>query len=270
LALINVQNYLAENNVAGAIAIIETLIKSLEQHPEKRFMPGLVALIAGLYTMQSRNEKAKAELEAASNYWRSTTSPDPAGLIAAGTAALATGNPQDQTTAAAIFSELVSNYPNPLSNAGYVASHPTKQLQSEVSQLTPVKTLLKDINVDKLLESGVALPPAKKRSLDEALKSKASQQAPRKKRKIRLPKGEIDPDKKPDPERWLPLRDRSTYKPKGKKDKKRQRDLTQGGFSTEREEDTEMIGGNSVTKVTPAQASAAAKNKNKKKGKGKK
>lgn len=34
-----------------------------------------------------------------------------------------------------------------------------------------------------------------------------------KKRKIRLPKHH-DPNVKPDPERWLPRRDRSTYRPK--------------------------------------------------------
>ncbi|KAF3938156.1 hypothetical protein ABW19_dt0200558 [Dactylella cylindrospora] len=264
IAFINIQNYLKENNVTSAVAVVETLLKDLENEPEKRYMPGLVGVVAGLYTLQGRNAKVKAELENASAYWRSTTSPDPAILLATGTAGLASSNLQDRATAASIFESLIASNPSPLSNAGYIASHPAEDIPSKVSLLTPIPTLLKGINIDSLLESGVAAPPTKKRALES---TKAKTQAPaRKKRKIRLPKGGIDPNKKPDPERWLPLRDRSTYKPKGKKDKKKARDLTQGGIVTDKDGDTEMIGGNAVTKVAPAQASAAAKNKNKKKG----
>lgn len=32
-----------------------------------------------------------------------------------------------------------------------------------------------------------------------------------------------------DPERWLPLKDRTSYRPKGKKGKKKALDATQGG-----------------------------------------
>lgn len=36
-----------------------------------------------------------------------------------------------------------------------------------------------------------------------------------------------------DPERWLPLKDRSSYRPKGKKGKKKALDATQGGVVRE-------------------------------------
>ncbi|KAK6341257.1 Signal recognition particle core component [Orbilia brochopaga] len=263
IAFINVQNYLKENNVTSAVAVIETLLKELENEPEKRYMPGLVGVVASLYTLQGRKQKVKAELESASIYWRSATNPDPAILLATGTAGLASANLQDRTTAASIFESLVGSNPTPLSNAGYIASHPAEDMPSKIAQLTPIPTLLKGISIDNLLSAGVATPPTKKRPLEPA--STKTQVKPRKKRKIRLPKGGIDPTKKPDPERWLPLRDRSTYKPKGKKDKKKARDLTQGGIVADKDGDTEMIGGNTVTKVAP-QASAAAKNKGKKKG----
>ncbi|KAF3289635.1 Signal recognition particle core component [Orbilia oligospora] len=263
IAFINAQNYLKENNVTSAVAVIETLLKDLENEPEKRWLPGLVGVVAGLYTLQGRNTKVKAELENASAYWRSTTHPDPAVLLATGTAQLNSSNLQDRTMAASIFESLAASNPSPLSNAGYIASHPAEDMPSKIAQLTPLNTLLKDINVNALLDSGVAAPPTKKRSLDEAVSK--PQIKSRKKRKIRLPKGGIDPNKKPDPERWLPLRDRSTYKPKGRKDKKKARDLTQGGVVTDKDGDTEMIGGNTVTKVAPSQ-STASKNKGKKKG----
>ncbi|KAF3906487.1 hypothetical protein ABW20_dc0106589 [Dactylellina cionopaga] len=261
VAFLNVQNYLKENNVIGAVAVIETLLKELEGEPEKRYMPGLVGVVAGLYTLQGRKAKVKAELENATAYWRSTTSPDPAILLATGTAELSSSNLQDRTTAASIFESLAASHPTPLSNAGYIASHPAEDMPSKIAQLTPISTLLKGVNVSSLLESGVAAPPTKKRPLEEAPKTQIKS---RKKRKIRLPKGGIDPNKKPDPERWLPLRDRSTYKPKGKKDKRKARDLTQGGVVNDKDGDAEMIGGNTVTKVVP-QASAVVKSKNKKK-----
>lgn len=40
-----------------------------------------------------------------------------------------------------------------------------------------------------------------------------------KKRKIRLPK-RYDPKVQPDPERWLPRRERSTYRPKKQRDRR--------------------------------------------------
>ncbi|KAJ6263230.1 Signal recognition particle subunit [Drechslerella dactyloides] len=263
IAFINVQNYLKENNVTSAVAVVETLLKELENEPEKRYMPGLVGVIAGLYTLQGRKTKVKAELERASVYWRSTTDPDPAILLATGTAELASSNLQDRTMAASIFESLLGSNPTPLSNAGYIASHPAEDMPSKIAQLTPIPTLLKGVSIDNLLSAGVAAPPTKKRPLEST--SSKPQVKPRKKRKIRLPKGGIDPTKKPDPERWLPLRDRSTYKPKGKKDKKRAKDLTQGGVVADKDGDTEMIGGNTVTKVVP-QTNPVAKNKGKKKG----
>ena len=67
-----------------------------------------------------------------------------------------------------------------------------------------------------------------------------------------------------DPERWLPLRDRSSYRPKGKKGKKKAADLTQGGVVKEEPESLELAGGAGTVKV---EKSVPGKSKNKKKGK---
>ena len=69
-----------------------------------------------------------------------------------------------------------------------------------------------------------------------------------------------------DPERWLPLRDRSSYRPKGKKGKKKATDNTQGGFVRE-EETLELAGGAGSVKVEKAPAQSSSNNKKKKKGK---
>ena len=107
--------------------------------------------------------------------------------------------------------------------------------QPETDNLTAIPRLIAGIDVDYLEASGVPFPtpPAtssssstkagKKRALDEAAKP-----AKKRVRKSRLPK-DYEQGKTPDPERWLPLRDRSTYKPKGKKGRAKAL-FTQGGF----------------------------------------
>ena len=70
---------------------------------------------------------------------------------------------------------------------------------------------------------------------------------------------EHDPAKKADPERWLPIRDRSSYRPKGKKGKQRAAALTQGGPVSEK-----------VETESPAQQKTSGSNAKKTKKKGKK
>ena len=75
-----------------------------------------------------------------------------------------------------------------------------------------------------------------------------------------MPKNFVD-GQTPDPERWLPLRDRSSYKPKNKKGKKKVADSTQGGV-TKDEETLGLVGGGGV-KVEKAAAGGASKKKKK-------
>jgi signal recognition particle subunit SRP72 len=72
-----------------------------------------------------------------------------------------------------------------------------------------------------------------------------------------MPKEYVD-GKKMDPERWLPMRDRSYYRPRGRKGKKKLEGLTQGGVVAEEKGST------------PVQEKKTAKDqgKGKKKGKG--
>lgn len=68
-------------------------------------------------------------------------------------------------------------------------------------------------------------------------------------RKSRLPKKD-EQGKAPDPERWLPLRDRSTYKPKGKKGRAKAA-LTQGGV-VDKAQATATGGGGKAGEVVKA------------------
>jgi signal recognition particle subunit SRP72 len=78
-------------------------------------------------------------------------------------------------------------------------------------------------------------------------------------RKSRLPK-DYDPSKPPDSERWLPLRDRSTYRPKGRKGKQRAAERTQGFVVTEKDEAA-------LQQQQQQQKTASNASKKKKKGK---
>lgn len=85
-------------------------------------------------------------------------------------------------------------------------------------------------------------------------------------RKSRLPK-DYDPAKTPDPERWLPLKDRSSYRPKGKKGRQKAAEKTQGGVGGEKSGEVKAGGGEGVIKAAekkPGGGPAKGKKKGKK------
>lgn len=131
--------------------------------------------------------------------------------------------------------------------------------------LTPVEKLIAGVDVSALESAGVAQPPRKRGAEDDGTpltKPKKVQ-----KKKPRLSKN-YDPSKKPDPERWLPMRDRSYYKPKGRKGKQKAAASTQGGMV---EESMELAGGGridvvKVNQVKKASGGGGANKKKKKKG----
>lgn len=278
LILVIIQLYILTNNPGPAINLLETFFKRLEestapQNQDVRFAPGLVAVLVSLYRLSGRKAPIKAELAKAATHWRRKSKPSTSLLRAAGTSLLESSNPEDLFMAGEIFSNLRSQDPkDKTAIAGYVASYATSDLSkvsSELEKLTPVSRLISDIDASALEEAGVptftpSIPSTKKRP-SEPEKEKSVPEA--KKRKIKpskMPK-DFEEGKKMDPERWLPLRDRSSYRPKGKKGKKKANDLTQGGVVKE-EESLELAGGAGTVKVQQNTAGGGNK-KNKKKGK---
>jgi signal recognition particle subunit SRP72 len=280
LILVVVQLYLLINNPGPAIRLLETFFRRLEESTapadqDVRYAPGLVALIISLYRLSGRKSPIKTELGKAASYWRKKSKPSLSLLRAAGTSLLESSNREDLSAAGEIFSSLRSQDPNDRTAiAGYVASYATSdfsKVSSNLDKLTPVSRLISGIDAAALEEAGVPTLPApsaltgKKRSLDEKDKEKL---VPVKKKKIsksKMPK-DFEEGKKMDPERWLPLRDRSTYRPKGKKGKKKAMEMTQGGVVKE-EESLELAGGAGTVKVEKAGGPGGAGKAKKKKGK---
>jgi signal recognition particle subunit SRP72 len=241
--------YIITNNYAAATHLLESFFKRLEQSGsasdlDVRFAPGLIASLVSLYALQGRPGAAKSELAKAAEYWRKphkskTEAPSKALMVAAGTALLDTHSPENVKVAGEIFKSLYDqDNEDRAAIAGLVAAYsitdPSSIPADLLSYLPEASRLIQDVDVAALEKIGVPLgnstaanaaAETRKRSIapTKPLHSRAKRL-----RKARMPKEYVE-GKKMDPERWLPIRDRSYYRPKGKKGKKRMEGLTQGG-----------------------------------------
>lgn len=272
LLLTIIQLYVQTKNPGPALGLLEAFLKRLEQgttpdHKDVRFSPGLVAVTVALYRLLGRQNLVRAELAKAAAYWRTRSNEAATSLLReAGVELLRSANPEDLELAGATFGGLAGrSKQDTVAAAGLVASLATTdyaKIEPQLQNLTPVERLVGGVDVQALIDAGVAsvastVPADRKRAADAA-----PQKAERRRKKRRLPK-DYEEGKQPDPERWLPLRDRSTYRPKGKKGKKRAQEATQGGVVKE-EETLELVGGAGAVKVEKT-TTGGGKKKNKKK-----
>ena len=271
LVLTIVQLYVAAHNPAAATTTLEALFKHLEASKEPaqldvRYAPGLVSLMVNLYRLQGRKGPIKAQLGDAAQYWTKRSSPSEDLLKAAGLSLLESANPEDLHAAAEFFRSLrEKDSTDQIAIAGYiaaVASTDISLVENDLAKLPHVEQLISNIDVDALESGGIASLPV---SMGEAGKKRqqTSEEKPKKKRvrKNQLPKDYVE-GRVMDPERWLPLKDRSSYRPKGKKGKKKMMDSTQGGVVNE--ELVQLAGGSGVMKVQNAPKQANKKKKGKK------
>lgn len=264
-------------NTTAAVDLLQSFFARLEKSTDSkdrdaRFLPGLVGLMVSLFRSQGRRSQLKQELAKSAAYWRSRPKAPASLLRAAGIVLLESSNSEDAQAASDIFDKLYSQEPKDRSTiAGYIASHatnPSADIKSLAEKLSSVADLTAAVDVDAIENAGI---PQSANALAIAQASQSRKRAAtddgaaRKKRirKSRLPK-DYDPNKKPDPERWLPLRDRSTYKPKKKKGRKD--DRTQGGGNVNESLDISNRPAGTGTEVVNGSAGGGKK----KKGKGKK
>jgi signal recognition particle subunit SRP72 len=246
LVMTIVQMYVLTNNIPAATDLMDTFFKRLGDLPSEseaalRHNPGLVAILISLYQTQGRRSAIKQELAKAASYWLDKPKAPSALLRAAGSALLETSEPEDTKLAADIFIKLRQQQPaDKAAIAGFVASHaPTDAgaTSADVDKLSSIEDLTSSVDVNALENDGIARPANALAQLTKSRKRAAPDAAstkPKRVRKSRLPK-DYDPEKKADPERWLPMKDRSYYRPpKGKKKgKKGGDDRTQGGAVNE-------------------------------------
>ena len=306
LLLTIIQLYVQTKNPGPALNLLETFLRRLEaattpDHLDVRFAPGLVAVAVALYRLQGRQNSVRTELARASTHWRSKPKESGASsslLREAGVELLKSSDPKHHAAAGVTFESLVAksgggdkgkNGDDATATAGLVASFAGSdyaKIEPYLAGLTPVDRLTAGVDVEALLGAGVASAaptPAtgagtttavagKKRAAAGGRGAGGGAARPRRAKKPRLPKNYEEGAPKPDPERWLPLRDRSTYRPKGKKGKRRAQEATQGGFArggqgpgagvgvgvSEDQETLELVGGAGAVRVEKATPSSGA------------
>ncbi|KAG9497771.1 hypothetical protein J7337_010642 [Fusarium musae] len=273
LVLTIVQIQLHEGKVGSALSILESFLQRLERNEtddsqNARFSPGLIALTVTLLRAQGRESSAKAELVKAATYWQSRPASSAISLLEeAGIELMKSSNAQDLQLAGTSFQKLIDERKgSDIAAAGLVASFAPSspsRVEKHLQNLPPVDSLIEGIDVTALLSAGVATAASKTGSstLKRSAPSGPSEKTSKRRRKTRLPKNYVE-GTRPDPERWLPLRDRSSYRPKGKKGKKKAVDSTQGGIVKE-EETLELVGGGGV-KVEKAPPPSKKKKKGRK------
>ncbi|KAF2767238.1 hypothetical protein EJ03DRAFT_344671 [Teratosphaeria nubilosa] len=249
LILTIVQLYVLTGNSTSATNLLERFLDRLEQSGsaaelDVRFAPGLVGALVSLYDTTRRRSQKRSELAKAAMHWRRKSEDRPTGVLhllkSAGSALLESDEANHQKLAGEIFSELHQrDVRDRYAAAGLLAASSDTSNGSEANLLQPIHSLIADIDIDSLENGGIAQPPTAPATAAASRKRPAEDSKPKKSKKIRrskLPK-DYDPNKKPDPERWLPLRDRSTYRPKGKKGKARANLLSQGAAPTPADSD---------------------------------
>ena len=279
LLLTAVQQYVSAGNTTSAITTLEKSLQLLEesiseQDKDVRFAPGLLGVLISLYRREGRKTPVRSELAKAASYWRArATTERPTSLLrAAGTSMLHSSDRSDLATAGELFKNLYQNdNSDRFAIAGYVASQAPldySKIEAQVDTLPSIEDLISDIDVSVLEKSGItpsssstaaaaaAIAGARKRPSDGK-----TERVTKRVRKSRLPK-DYDPNKAPDPERWLPLRDRSSYRPKGRKGKQRAAERMQGGVVSEKAEEPTQ-----KTQQAQSGGGGASSKKNKKKGK---
>lgn len=277
LTLVLAQLQVADGNINAAISTLENFSMKLEETGDDsdmmvRFSPGLVNILVTLYRSQGRKHHINSELSKAAKYWQGKDpSSQPISLLRA--AAISLFNSHDSadiSTATEIFAHLHSrDGSDRIATAGFVASHAISSpalVESSLESLSPVQELIAGVDVSHLEAAGVQLPASTATSALKQGQKRRSSDTLKKNKRIRKPRN-MDPNEKVDPERWLPLRDRSSYRPKGKKGKQRAADRTQGGVVNDKADDGH---GSSTPMKSTSQVIGSTGGARKKKGKGKK
>ncbi|KAH0376951.1 signal recognition particle protein, partial [Aureobasidium melanogenum] len=284
LLLVCMQLYIHASNPAAAISLLENFFARLSSSSEAsaqdvRYAPGLIGVLVSLYASRGQQSHARSELAKVARYWRQHSNPPISSRAlghlykSAGAALLESSAPADQQFAAELFTFLhEKDSSDRYASAGLVAAlaraNPSAIDAEKLSALTPLDRLVSNIDVSALEAAGVAksTPTIASTSTKRPAPSDstpATKPKPKKLKKSKTPK-DFDPAKKLDPERWLPIKDRSSYRPKGKKAKARQAMFMQGGAVAE---DSGAGSGASTPAAQVVEAKSANK-KSKKKGKG--
>ncbi|XP_016191126.1 signal recognition particle subunit SRP72 isoform X1 [Arachis ipaensis] len=254
--------HLARAQVAAAAGHPHIAADSVAKISDIQHMPATVATLVSLKERAGDIEGASAVLDSAIKWWSNAMTEDNKLNIIMQEAAsfkIRHGNEDD---AAKLYEELVKSQGGIEALVGLVTTVARTDVDKAELYEKQLKALpgLKGIDVDSLERtSGVKQVdgPAHVGVTESHEEGKNKTKAKKKrKRKPRYPKGfdPANPGPPPDPERWLPRRERSTYRPKRKDKKAAQVRGAQGAVVREKH-DVGSSSNNSNPKASPAAAS---------------
>ncbi|KAM0849683.1 hypothetical protein ACQ4PT_053579 [Festuca glaucescens] len=193
---------------------------SLSKISDIQHMPATVATLVALKERLSDSNGAASVLDSAIEWWKNAMTEDNKLDVFMREAASFKLNHGRDEEACQLYEELVKSYGSTEALAGLVATSARTDLEKAELYEKKLKPLpgLKGINVESLEKASGA------RHADQAVKVDVpeevkKQKAKKRKRKPKYPKNfdPANPGPPPDPERWLPKRERSSYRPKRNK-----------------------------------------------------
>ncbi|PUZ53587.1 hypothetical protein GQ55_5G063100 [Panicum hallii var. hallii] len=210
---------------------------SLSKIPDIQHMPATVATLVALRERLGDSNAAASVLDSAVQWWKnSMNGNNKLDLFTREAAEFKLSHGRDEE-ACLLYEELVKSHGSTEALAGLVVTSARTNLGKAEQYEKKLKPLpgLQGVNVESLEKTSAARhvegPQDMTVDVPEEVKK---QKAKKRKRKPRYPKGfdPANPGPPPDPERWLPRRERSSYRPK-RKDKRAQVRGAQGAVSRE-------------------------------------
>lgn len=214
------QLQLLESQPAAALSTLESYLVTVKEDKKSCYKPAIVALLVWLYEQVGQSEKAMEILDEASTVWKNdksfnlTSAAAPTSTIKQ-TAAfkLKTGRFQDAVND---YEQLVKADPSDAQAiAGLIAAYAEvdpKKAEQYGNALPAITLNHLDVDTLEKIVPGVKRGYVKKDPNGVHVKKPKN----KKKRATLLPK---DLSVKPDPERWIPKQERSTFRMKGKNKK---------------------------------------------------
>ncbi|KAK3166190.1 hypothetical protein QOZ80_1AG0042580 [Eleusine coracana subsp. coracana] len=211
---------------------------SLAKIPDIQHMPATVATIVALKERLGDSTAAASVLDSAIQWWKNAMTEDNNKLDLfmreAATFKLSHGRDEE---ACLLYEELVKSHGSIEALAGLVTTSARTNLEKAEQYEKKLKPLpgLKGINVESLEKTSGARHVDVAQSINVEVTVDHKKKTKKRKRKPRYPKGfdPANPGPPPDPERWLPKRERSSYRPK-RKDKRAQVRGAQGAVTREK------------------------------------
>ncbi|CAH8257390.1 unnamed protein product [Arabidopsis lyrata] len=258
---------LARAQIAASASHPHVAAESLSKIPDIQHLPATVATIVALKERAGDNDGAAAVLDSAIKWWsNSMTESNKLSVLMPEAAAFKLRHGQEEE-ASRLYEEIVKKQSSIDALVGLVttlAHVNVERAETYEKQLKPLPGL-KAVDVDNLEKTSGAKPiqgSAASSSQEEVKKEKA-----KRKRKPKYPKGfdQANPGPPPDPERWLPRRERSSYRPKRKDKRAAQIRGSQGAVTKVKQEAAPSTSKSNQAASSKANAAAPSSSKASKK-----